>query len=343
MPKVSIIVPVYKVEKYLGRCINSLINQTLTDIEIILVDDKSPDNCPGMCDNYALKDNRIKVVHKDRNEGLGFARNTGMKIATGEYIAFVDSDDYIETDTYKKAFEECTLNNLDICYFRYKRFDDQGNEYTEFNDTVAYDFYNSNDSMNVLLAMMGDNSVLQIKIPVMVWCGLYKRSVIEEHNIVFKSERELVSEDLVFNLDLLPKTSRIRIIPNVFYNYFVNQSSLSSTYNDTKIQKIVQLLGYLKEKLSVIYSDDTYKNGYTNYILRMFKVIIRYISWENTSIRIRRRRIKDICKMNILNDLYVNRFHNIKDAFFVFCMKHKIALFFIFLYKKMYHKYGFNC
>lgn len=343
MPKVSIIVPVYKVEKYLERCVNSLIMQTLTDIEIILVDDKSPDKCPEMCDNFAQKDNRIKVVHKDKNEGLGFARNTGMKIATGEYIAFVDSDDFVEIDTYQKAFEECTLNNLDICYFRYKRVDDEGHAYLEFNDSSAYDFYTRNDSMNVLLAMMGDDSVIQMKIPVMVWCGLYKRCLIEEHNIFFKSERDLVSEDLVFDLDLLPKANRIRIIPNVFYNYFVNQNSLSSTYSEEKIKKIVQLLCYLKEKLSAIYTYDTYITGYTNYILRMFKVIIRHISWQKTSIYIRRRRIKDICKMNILNELYATHFQNKKDAFFVFCMKHKIALFFIFLYKKMYHKYGFNC
>ena len=197
--------------------------------------------------------------------------------------------------------------------------------------------------MNVLLAMMGDDSVIQIKIPVMVWCGLYKRSLIEDHNIVFKSEREFVSEDLVFDLDFLPKTSRIRIIPNIFYTYFVNHSSLSSTYSEAKIQKIVQLLCYLKEKLSVIYPDKTYINGYTNYILRMFKVIIRYISWQKTSISVRRRRIKEICKMDILDDLYVNHFHNLKDTLFVFCMKHQIASFFIFLYNKMYHKYGFNC
>lgn len=86
--KVSIIVPVYNVEKYLDRCLTSLINQTLKDIEIILVDDESPDNCPAICDNYAQKDPRIKVIHK-KNQGLGMACNSGMENATGEYIAFL--------------------------------------------------------------------------------------------------------------------------------------------------------------------------------------------------------------------------------------------------------------
>ena len=98
MPKLSIIVPVYKVERYIERCISSLRNQTLTDIEIILVDDGSPDLCPQLCDEYAQKDSRIKVIHK-ANAGLGYARNSGLEIATGEYVAFVDSDDWL-TEKY---------------------------------------------------------------------------------------------------------------------------------------------------------------------------------------------------------------------------------------------------
>lgn len=95
--KVSIIVPVYKVEKFLERCVESIIKQTYQNIEIILIDDESPDECPKMCDQYEIKDNRIKVIHK-KNGGLSDARNAGLDIASGEYIAFVDSDDWIESD-----------------------------------------------------------------------------------------------------------------------------------------------------------------------------------------------------------------------------------------------------
>ena len=103
MPKISIIVPIYNVEKYLDRCMQSLLNQTLTDIEIIMVDDGSPDRCPQMCDEYAKKDSRIKVIHKS-NAGLGYARNSGLEIATGEYVAFVDSDDYVYTQIYESLY-----------------------------------------------------------------------------------------------------------------------------------------------------------------------------------------------------------------------------------------------
>jgi glycosyltransferase involved in cell wall biosynthesis len=98
----SVIVPVYGVEKYLDECVLSILSQTYTDFELILVDDKSPDNCPAMCDGYAKMDSRVRVVHKIVNEGLGFARNSGMEIAQGDYIVFVDSDDTIASNMLER-------------------------------------------------------------------------------------------------------------------------------------------------------------------------------------------------------------------------------------------------
>ena len=120
MPKVSIIVPVYNTEKYLSRCLRSLMNQTLSDIEIILVDDGSTDRSSVLCDNYAEMDNRIKVVHK-KNGGLSSARNAGIDIATGEYIGFVDSDDTISIDMYSKMIETAKKNNVDFVMTDYMR------------------------------------------------------------------------------------------------------------------------------------------------------------------------------------------------------------------------------
>ena len=105
-PMISVIVPIYNVEKYLARCVDSIVNQTYKNLEIILVDDGSPDRCPQMCDDYAEKDSRIKVIHK-KNGGLSDARNAGMAVATGEYISFIDSDDWIETSMF-----ELLLNNI---------------------------------------------------------------------------------------------------------------------------------------------------------------------------------------------------------------------------------------
>lgn len=123
---ISIIVPVYAVEKYLERCVNSILNQTYGNIEVILVDDGSPDNCPMMCDDYALKDPRITVIHK-KNGGLSDARNAGLAIARGSYVGFVDSDDFIKPTMYQKLYEAIKNANADmsICMFDY--VDETGN------------------------------------------------------------------------------------------------------------------------------------------------------------------------------------------------------------------------
>ena len=112
-PLISVIVPVYKVEKYLDQCVKSIVNQTHKNLEIILVDDGSPDRCPEMCDAWAKKDTRIRVIHKE-NGGLGDARNAGVSVANGEYIGFVDSDDWCEQDMFQELFESCLEFNAPI-------------------------------------------------------------------------------------------------------------------------------------------------------------------------------------------------------------------------------------
>lgn len=119
-PKISVIVPVYNVENYLSRCVDSLLNQTLRDIEIILVDDGSPDKCPEMCDEYAKMDNRVHVIHKE-NGGLSSARNEGLKYIKGEYYMFVDSDDWIDTETCKVCYEEIIASESDCLMFSYTK------------------------------------------------------------------------------------------------------------------------------------------------------------------------------------------------------------------------------
>ena len=100
---ISVIVPIYKVERYLNKCLDSIVNQTYKELEIILVDDGSPDGCPKICDEWGLKDSRIKVIHK-ANAGLGLARNSGLEVATGEYVAFIDSDDFIDLNMMKRLY-----------------------------------------------------------------------------------------------------------------------------------------------------------------------------------------------------------------------------------------------
>ena len=117
-PLISVVVPIYKVEEYLQRCVDSIINQTYKNLEIILVDDGSPDSCPKMCDNFAKQDKRIKVIHKI-NAGVSEARNTGLEYATGDYVGFIDSDDYIHPTMYEKLLNGIKKENSDICMCRF--------------------------------------------------------------------------------------------------------------------------------------------------------------------------------------------------------------------------------
>lgn len=120
MPLISVIIPVYKVEKYLNRCVDSVLNQTFRDLEVILVDDGSPDRCPQICDAYAKKDNRVRVIHKE-NGGLSDARNSGIDIATGQFLAFVDSDDWLRNDIYEFAMNLQRKYQADIVEFGIRR------------------------------------------------------------------------------------------------------------------------------------------------------------------------------------------------------------------------------
>ena len=125
-PKVSVIIPCYKVEKYLDRCVESVINQTLKDLEIILVDDESPDHVPEICDEWALKDARIKVIHK-KNGGLGMACNSGIEVATGKYVAFLDSDDWIDANMYQTMYDTAEKHQAQMVFTGLRRVDTNGN------------------------------------------------------------------------------------------------------------------------------------------------------------------------------------------------------------------------
>ena len=123
-PLISVIVPVYKAEKYLDKCVQSIVNQTYKNLEIILVDDGSPDNCPEMCDEWAKKDSRIKVIHKE-NGGVSSARNAGLDNSFGDYIGFVDSDDFIENDFYECLYDNLVENGADISFCTFKTLDEK--------------------------------------------------------------------------------------------------------------------------------------------------------------------------------------------------------------------------
>lgn len=241
-PKVSIVVPVYNVEKYLDRCMQSLLNQTLKDIEIILVDDGSPDNCPQLCDDYASKDSRIKVIHK-QNAGLGMARNTGINNAIGDYIMFLDSDDTYVTDACQRLYDAANNHDADVSTGTFNKELKSG-EWTAEHDTpqivegefikqYAYD----------MIACSPEIFTERLH-PVSACLLCINREFLLSSGIRFESERKVASEDTLFKIKLFKGIGKLVVLDYPFYNYFLNGDSLTHIYRHSDF-----------ENLSVLYNE----------------------------------------------------------------------------------------
>lgn len=238
-PKVSVIVPVYNVEKYLSRCVESIRRQTLSDIEIILVDDESPDNCPAMCDEYALQDPRVRVVHK-KNGGLGMACNSGLDIAIGEYVAFCDSDDWVEPDMYAHMYTEAVKRPADMVFCGIRQIDQHG-RIVPMAQTPTLKIYETRTEIEgVALDMIASrpNCKSERLLPMSAKIVLYKRKLIVDNGLHFESERRFITEDLFFNLDCLMCARSVVELPATYYNYFINTSSLSRVVRTDRFEKI---------------------------------------------------------------------------------------------------------
>lgn len=227
MLKVSIIVPIYNVEKYLRQCVDSLLNQTLREIEVILVDDGSPDGCPSICEEYKKKDARVKVVHK-QNGGLSDARNAGMKLVEGEYVAFIDSDDYVDLHMFEKLYAEANKRNLDVCYCDYN-FDYDGTTRPANKQKEDLFVDGKDETKAFLLDMVGPlpSYPSDVKYLVSVWHGIYKTSIIRDNHIIYESERLYPSEDLLFHIDFLSRCERVGYLKDAMYYWRFNPTSLS--------------------------------------------------------------------------------------------------------------------
>ncbi|MDR1758982.1 MAG: glycosyltransferase [Fibrobacter sp.] len=329
-PKVSIIVPIYNVEKYLPRCMDSLLNQTLKDIEIIMVDDGSPDNCPAMCDEYAKQDNRIKVIHK-KNGGLGFARNSGLEIATGKYIAFLDSDDFIDIRMYETLLNYAEENQLDTCYCRTQKYYPSGKveQITELAENRVFEGRNEVDIF--LMEMIGGKEYAfgVMKYAVSVWKSIYSMNLIKKNNILFISEKEMASEDLFFHIDYLSCASKVGWLNEKMHFYFFNTNSISKNYSKEKYNRIKLAMKNLKSYLEKYYSFDFYKDYYYGQLLRFQKVIFMHeISRVDVSYCSIRRILKEECRKPILsflkNDYFTKHLSWRKKAY-IFAVKYRLV------------------
>lgn len=236
-PFYSIILPIYNVEAYLRRCIRSVLEQGFQDFELILVDDGSSDGSGALCDALAEGNDRLRVIHKP-NGGLSSARNAGLEIARGQYIWFVDSDDWIEENALQRLYEVCTRDEPDVVKFNYTRVE------TESRVCCA----------NVPAGQYSMEEVAQLRRNAMLWGGkyvlsacthLYKRALLRDRAISFVSERQIGSEDYLFNLQILLHAQTVTVIEDALYNYEQRMGSLTQRYSQELPARYARLYDHL--------------------------------------------------------------------------------------------------
>ena len=304
---ISIILPVYNVEKYINRCMESLLNQTYKNIEIIMVDDGSPDNCPKICDNYAMQDTRVRVIHKE-NEGLGLARNSGLKIAKGKYIAFVDSDDYVTTDMCEVLYKAAEKNKADVVY---------GGIYYDKNNKIEKAqcvneetiWRNKEEVKKLILDFIGcepeknKDTIMEVS----VWKALFKKEIFDEYNIEFVSERQFISEDLIFDIDYLIKAKCVVVIPKCVYYYCVNPMSLSKSFRSDRYQKVLILYHEILRKTSLYYEKEELELRTSRFLIARARTNAKAIFKHKKVIGKEKayNAVKDICDSKELEEILI--------------------------------------
>lgn len=223
MIKISIIVPVYNVEQYLGKCLESLTNQTLSDIEIICINDGSTDNSAVILQEYAKKDNRIKILTQE-NAGISNARNNGLKVAKGEYIGFCDSDDHVDSDFYEKLYTSAKKYNADIAVANIIKIrKDKLQKFLSFKDTIVCEDYRE----KLQICDVPDYSY--------VWNKIYRSETLKESKLLFEEGKTY--EDMIFSVQILLYLKRLVTVPDTNYYYLSRKGSIVHNRENDKDSK----------------------------------------------------------------------------------------------------------
>ena len=296
--KISVIVPIYNVEKYLGECIESIINQTYKNLEIILIDDGSTDNSYKICEQYKSIDDRIKVIHKMYG-GVSQARNTALEIATGEFISFIDSDDWINLKFYEIMMKNMIKYDSDIvvCNFNYVYKDKIKNRNIE--ETIR--IFNKEEAMREIIE---EGLIYSV-----VWGKLYKTKLID--NIKFKENK--INEDEFFTYKICAKAKRIVYIPETLYQYRQRPNSIMSNYSVKRldgVEALYERMEFIKSEFPKLYSEDKLLFCYTciyHYQMLLINNIVDKKA-KNTLIKYRKSidfSLKDFIKYSLKDNVYI--------------------------------------
>lgn len=311
---ISVIVPVYNVEEYIEKCLDSIINQTYKNLQIIIVDDGSPDNSGKICDEYAKKDNRITVLHKE-NGGVSFARNIGLQNATGNWVTFVDSDDWIENDYIEQLLIIAKQDNADVVLCGYNRVNNTAGQ--EINATGGKDTFSQFEYLIKTLNPQTGFGFCHMK--------LIKKDRIQ--NLKF-DENLVVGEDALFNMQLSKNIKNAVFYKKALYNYRNNSNSVVKRYDDNYAKKYLESMKKCKEYISNNYNDTNIIQNYYNYVAyHAMLVAVNYCFHPENKIKRKTQLLKEICNYDIFKEGILNsNFENISltRKVTLFTLKHKL-------------------
>lgn len=336
MKKISVIIPVYKVEKYIHRCVESVRNQEYKNLEILLIDDGSPDNCPQICDDYVENDKRIKVIHQ-HNQGVSVARNTGLKVATGDYITFIDSDDYIDSNMYQKMMEIIEKYDSEVVMCDcIKEFPDHQEVYTHDIRGGFYDLEQLREEYYPHLLMMEN---VEYPPTISNWLLLFKNKK-KENTQLYYEKGIRYSEDLLFGAKLMRETESFYYMKEqCFYHYCMNENSATHTYVPDKWDDYVKLHSKIKEYFEDDSLYDFEKQIDLSLLFFVYNAIGDILGIHSLNEKVKIERI-----LNILSDTQVkmmfkrNEIRNlripVKQKLMTYLLKHKIGVYFLIKYYK---------
>ncbi len=335
--KISVIVPVYNAEKTIKRCVDSIIEQTLENIEIILINDGSTDQSIKILKELQKKDNRVILINK-KNEGVSATRNYGLKIARGEFIGFIDSDDIIEKNMFEELYNQINSNLIDIVMCKFKIFYNK--------NIIKENFFlntNSHDQLKkeIILNMIGlENEEKFNKLNTImgsVWRSIYRKDVIINNNILFDNDISY-SEDLIFNLKFMTKCKELRVINKYLYKYFIYDTSLSKSFSPNSIieskKSLSIILKIANENNIDIISDRRLYFAYFRYLISILNNIVN--SCSKDKVRLISKLLNDKEFINGLNHIEYRKL-NKKNKFyyFIFKSKNKLAIYTYIFIKKI--------
>jgi len=309
MPVISIIVPVYKVETYLPRCLDSILAQTFTDFECILVDDGSPDNCPAICDEYASRDNRIVVIHQE-NKGVVVARDRGLRKAQGKFIHFVDSDDWIEPNALELLYKKQRETDSDLVLGGFCRI------YKRYNEKYIYPEISNNVPPIIYF----------LSVPSCIWGRLYKKSLFENYSLVDTN----VAEDLICNVQIFSKirAEKLQKIDSIIYNYDCTSYSITNQrkydYKSYLEDPYIKSFLWVEQYLQKTGQYNLVKNIWLNYVMNMG--VIPYVKYNYKNLT---RKDIDFFNKNYYREFVKSKYSKkvlIRDKIMIFIFNFSITL-----------------